>query len=188
VSNGEGLLSNNGASICNLVTGDATRAYLTTAAIKDESQGIGESKAFLGFFLSPSGYLRSFTLFIGEFIKERPGGARTGRGSTADAPGLKYAGIRAPTSRDVNVADHRRDVPRQAHHLRQLHRLRRLAAAGPSGVDRSGLDGVDRAIARCQGHRQAPRPTSSRACRTTARAWVRPTSSARREPRPVRVI
>ena len=47
VSNGEGLLSNNGASICNLVTGDATRAYLTTAAIKDESQGIGDSKAFL---------------------------------------------------------------------------------------------------------------------------------------------
>jgi len=32
VSNGEGLLSNNGVSICNLVTGDATRAYVTTAA------------------------------------------------------------------------------------------------------------------------------------------------------------
>ena len=53
VSNGEGLLSNNGASICNLVTGDATRAYLTTAAIKDESQGIGESKAFLGLLPEP---------------------------------------------------------------------------------------------------------------------------------------
>ena len=39
VSNGEGLLSNNGASICNLVTGDATRAYLTTAAIKDKDAG-----------------------------------------------------------------------------------------------------------------------------------------------------
>ena len=34
LSNGEGLLSNNGVSICNLVTGDATRAYITTAAIK----------------------------------------------------------------------------------------------------------------------------------------------------------
>src|SRR4051794_39782046 len=29
VSDGHGLLSNNGASICNLVTGDATRAYMT---------------------------------------------------------------------------------------------------------------------------------------------------------------
>ena len=71
VSNGEGLLSNNGASICNLMTGDATRAYLTTAAIKDEKQGIGDSKAFLGFFMSPSGYLRSFTLFLGERTPRR---------------------------------------------------------------------------------------------------------------------
>ena len=30
LSNGEGLLSNNGVSICNLMTGDATRAYITT--------------------------------------------------------------------------------------------------------------------------------------------------------------
>ncbi len=70
------------------MTGDATRAYLTTAAIKDESQGIGDSKAFLGFFFSPSGYLRSFTLFLGEFIKERsrragPGGPGSSRRCTA---------------------------------------------------------------------------------------------------------
>ena len=71
VSNGEGLLSNNGVSICNLVTGDATRSYLTTAALAEGSRGLGESKAFMGFFFSPTGYLRSFTLFLGEFIKER---------------------------------------------------------------------------------------------------------------------
>ena len=70
------------------MTGDATRAYLTTAAIKDESQGIGESKAFLGFFFSPSGYLRSFTLFLGEFIKELHPGAPdpSVRDPPADAP------------------------------------------------------------------------------------------------------
>ena len=79
VSNGEGLLSNNGVSICNLMTGDATRAYLTTAAIKEQSQGIGDSKAFLGFFFSPTGYLRSFTLFLGEFINERIQARRTRR-------------------------------------------------------------------------------------------------------------
>ena len=54
ISNGEGLLSNNGASICNLMTGDATRSYLTTAAIKAEGGGIGDSQAFLSFFFSPT--------------------------------------------------------------------------------------------------------------------------------------
>ena len=43
LSNGEGLLSNNGVSICNLMTGDATRAYLTTASIKDPEHGIGRA-------------------------------------------------------------------------------------------------------------------------------------------------
>ena len=109
VSNGEGLLSNNGASICNLMTGDATRAYLTTAAIKDESQGIGDSKAFLGFFMSPSGYLRSFTLFLGEFIKELTQARRTRRSGIVPQMhrGLKYAGMRAASNvllRDVNVS------------------------------------------------------------------------------------
>ena len=97
VSNGEGLLSNNGASICNLMTGDATRCYLTTAAIKDESQGIGESKAFMGFFLSPTGYLRSFTLFLGEFVKELFQARRTRRSGIQPQMhrGPKYAGMRA---------------------------------------------------------------------------------------------
>ena len=77
VSNGEGLLSNNGASICNLMTGDATRSYLTTASIKAEGGGIGDSQAFMSFFFSPSGYLRSFTLFLGELIKEMIQARRT---------------------------------------------------------------------------------------------------------------
>ena len=94
VSDGKGLLSNDGVSICNLMTGDATRAYVTTAAIKDQSQGIGDSKAFLSFFFSPNGYLRSFTLFLGEFITERIQARRTRRvGDRApDAPGLQVRG------------------------------------------------------------------------------------------------
>ena len=109
ISNGEGLLSNNGASICNLMTGDATRSYLTTASIKAEGGGIGESKAFLGFFFSPSGYLRSFTLFLGEFIKELTQARRTRRSGIQPQMhrGAKYAGMRAASNvilRDVNVA------------------------------------------------------------------------------------
>ena len=109
ISNGEGLLSNNGASITNLMTGDATRSYLTTASIKAEGGGIGESTAFLPFFFSPSGYLRSFTLFVGEFIKEMGQARRTRRSGIQPQMhrGAKYAGMRAASNvilRDVNVA------------------------------------------------------------------------------------
>lgn len=167
VSNGEGLLSNNGASICNLVTGDATRAYLTTAAIKDESQGIGDSKAFLGFFLSPSGYLRSFSMFLGEFVKELVQARRTRRSGIRPQMhrGLKYAGMRAASNvllRDVNTsliieemyrgtnviyADFT-DYDELAHHC------------GPERVESfEALDGVDRAIATLEkAAKDAPRP------------------------------
>ncbi len=167
VSNGEGLLSNNGASICNLMTGDATRAYLTTAAIKDEKQGIGESKAFLGFFMSPSGYLRSFTLFLGEFIKELTQARRTRRSGIVPQMhrGMKYAGMRAASNvllRDVNVsliieemyrgtnviyADFT-DYDELAHHC------------GPERVESfEALDGVDGAISTIEKAAQSsPRP------------------------------
>src|SRR6476646_3635237 len=95
LSNGEGLLSNDGASICNLVTGDATRAYITTAAIKSSEHGLGDSTAFVGFFLSPNGYLRSCTMFGGEFLKERLQARRTVR-SGVQPPvhrGFRYAGL-----------------------------------------------------------------------------------------------
>jgi hypothetical protein len=167
VSNGEGLLSNNGASICNLMTGDATRAYLTTAAIKDESQGIGDSKAFLGFFLSPTGYLRSFTLFLGEFFKELFQARRTRRSGIRPQMhrGMKYAGMRAASNvllRDVNTsliieemyrgtnviyADFT-DYDELAHHC------------GPERVESfEALDGIDRALATlAKAAVDAPRP------------------------------
>ncbi len=167
LSNGEGLLSNNGASICNLMTGDATRSYLTTAAIKDESQGIGDSKAFMGFFFSPTGYLRSFTLFLGEFIKELVQARRTRRAGIQPQMhrGMKYAGMRAASNvflRDVNtslVIDEMyrgtnviycdfTDYDELAHHC------------GPERVESfEALDGVDAAIAvLAKAAEDAPRP------------------------------
>ena len=131
LSNGEGLLSNNGASICNLMTGDATRSYLTTAAIKAEGGGIGESQAFMSFFFSPTGYLRSFTLFLGELFKEMFQARRTRRAGIRPQMhrGLKYAGYASsqqrPAPRCQHLLDHRGDVPRHERHLRRLHRLRR---------------------------------------------------------------
>jgi uncharacterized membrane protein YvlD (DUF360 family) len=167
LSNGEGLLSNNGVSICNLVTGDATRSYMTTAAIKDKSQGIGDSKAFAGFFLSPTGYLRSFTMFLGEFLKETVQSRRTRRSGLKPQMhrGLKYAGMRAATNvllRDVNTsliidemyrganviyADFT-DYDELAHHC------------GPERVESlQALDGVDAAIGTlAKAAEDAPRP------------------------------
>jgi uncharacterized membrane protein YvlD (DUF360 family) len=167
ISNGEGLLSNNGASITNLVTGDATRSYLTTASIKAEGGGIGESTAFLPFFFSPSGYLRSFTLFTGEFIKELSQARRTRRSGVQPQMhrGMKYAGMRAASNvilRDVNVAliieemyrgtnviyADFTDYDELAHHC------------GPERVESfEALDGVDRAIATLvHAAENAPRP------------------------------
>jgi uncharacterized membrane protein YvlD (DUF360 family) len=167
ISNGQGLLSNNGASICNLLTGDATRSYLTTAAIKAEGGGIGDSQAFLSFFFSPSGYLRSFTLFLGEFIKELTQARRTRRAGIRPQMhrGMKYAGMRAASNvllRDVNTsliidemyrgtnviyADFT-DYDELAHHC------------GPERVESfEALDGVDRAIATLiKATDEAPRP------------------------------
>jgi uncharacterized membrane protein YvlD (DUF360 family) len=167
LSNGEGLLSNNGASICNLVTGDAARAYLTTAAIKDESQGIGDSKAFLSFFFSPTGYIRSFTLFLGEFIKELIQARRTRRAGIVPQMhrGMKYAGMRAASNvllRDVNVSLIIEEMYRGANVIyADFTDYDELAHhCGPERVESfEALDGVDRAIAALEKAAQgAPRP------------------------------
>ncbi len=167
VSNGEGLLSNNGVSVCNLVTGDATRAYVTTAAIKDEAQGIGDSKAFFGFFLSPSGYLRSFTLFLGEFIKERYQARRTRRSGVQPQMhrGMKYAGMRAASNvllRDVNVSLIIEEMYRGANVIyADFTDYDELAHhCGPERVESlQALDGVDEAIGTlAKAAEDAPRP------------------------------
>jgi uncharacterized membrane protein YvlD (DUF360 family) len=167
LSNGEGLLSNNGVSICNLVTGDATRSYLTTASIRDPEHGIGESRALTSFFFSPTGYLRSVTMFLGELVKELFQARRTRRSGIRPQMhrGLKYAGMRAASNvflRDVNTsliivemyrganviyADFT-DYDELAHHC------------GPERVESfQALDGIDAAIATLvKAAKDAPRP------------------------------
>jgi uncharacterized membrane protein YvlD (DUF360 family) len=70
VSNGRGLLSVDGVSIGNLLTGDAPRSYLTMAALADPSHGIGRSEGFFAFFLSPYTYVGSIILAAAEAMKE----------------------------------------------------------------------------------------------------------------------
>jgi hypothetical protein len=67
---GEGLLSNDGASVGNLVSGDAVRSYITMDTIKDKGQGLGRSQTFTAFFASPYNYLHTVVLTVAEVIKE----------------------------------------------------------------------------------------------------------------------
>ena len=153
-SNGEGLLSNDGVSICNLVTGDATRSYLTTAALAEGPRGLGDSTAFYGIFLSPSGYLRSTALFMAEFGKERYQAFRSRRRGILPQlhRGYKYAGMRAASNvllRDVNVSLVIEEMYRGANVIyADFTDYDEIAHhSGPERVEAfDALDGIDSAI------------------------------------------
>ena len=70
VSNGQGLLGQGGASIGNLLSGDATRSFLTAATLDDPAREIRRSHVLDWFFISPYSYIRWTLLSIGEVIKE----------------------------------------------------------------------------------------------------------------------
>jgi hypothetical protein len=167
LSNGEGLLSNGGVSICNLMSGDAERAYMTAGTLKDKTQGLGDSQAFLGFFFSPSGYLRSISMFIGEFVKERVQARRTRRSGIQPQMhrGLKYAAMRAGSNvilRDVNVALIIEEMYRGANVIyADFTDYDELAHhCGPERIESfAALDGVDAAIGSiAKAAEDAPRP------------------------------
>jgi hypothetical protein len=71
ISNGEGLLSPGGASISNIFTGDADRAFLVMSTIKVKERGLGRSDAFAWFFVSPYNYMVMGAKYVAEVVKER---------------------------------------------------------------------------------------------------------------------
>ncbi|HEX2469672.1 MAG TPA: phage holin family protein [Candidatus Limnocylindrales bacterium] len=166
-SNGEGLLSNDGVSICNLVTGDAVRSYVTTAALADGSRGLGDSRAFFPFFFSPTGYLRSFTRFLGEFALERIQNRRMRRAGVEPRldRSMKYAGMRAASNvllRDVNVSLIIEEMYRGANVIyADFTDYDEIAHhSGPERVEAfQALDGIDAAFATiAKAAEDAPRP------------------------------
>jgi uncharacterized membrane protein YvlD (DUF360 family) len=166
-SNGEGLLSNDGVSICNLVTGDAVRSYVTTAALAEGSRGLGDSRAFFSFFFSPTGYLRSFTKFLGEFVLERVQNRRMRRAGVQPRldRSFKYAGMRAASNvllRDVNVSLIIEEMYRGANVIyADFTDYDEIAHhSGPERVEAfQALDGIDAAIATlAKAAEDAPRP------------------------------
>jgi len=167
ISNGEGLLSNDGASVGNLFSGDAARSYMTMATIKDKSQGLGKSTSFYSFFASPYNYLGMVTRFCAEIFKEYYQASKQSRAGVIPTlhRGMPYPIARATTNvalRDLStsivVEEMYRGTPviyvdftdydEIAHH------------SGPErGESLDAIDGVDGAIATLEkAAGSAPRP------------------------------
>ena len=69
VSDGRGLLADDGAGIGNLVTGDAPRTYLTMASIYEPASP-DEHRRLRGFYVGTVNYIRLAVLMVGEVGKE----------------------------------------------------------------------------------------------------------------------
>ena len=69
ISDGTGLLAGDGASVGNLVTGDAPRSYLTMATIA-EGASPDDERRLRGFFVTTVDYVRLLVLMVGEVVKE----------------------------------------------------------------------------------------------------------------------
>jgi uncharacterized membrane protein YvlD (DUF360 family) len=69
VSDGTGLLADDGASIGNLLDGDAPRSYLTMATI-GEGAPSGDARRLRGFLATSVNYVRLLVLMTGEVVKE----------------------------------------------------------------------------------------------------------------------
>jgi len=69
ISDGTGLLVDNGASVGNLVTGDAPRSYLTMATIA-EGASTDDERRLRGLFVTSVDYIRLLVLMVGEMAKE----------------------------------------------------------------------------------------------------------------------
>ncbi len=69
ISDGTGLLADDGASIGNLVTGDAPRSYLTMATIAKDAPA-DDGRRLRGLFVTTVNYIRLLVLMAGEVAKE----------------------------------------------------------------------------------------------------------------------
>ena len=70
VSDGKGLLADEGVSISNLFSGDAAISLLTMSGMKQPKEGLGPSQSYAAFFTHPAGFVRAVVLSIAEVVKE----------------------------------------------------------------------------------------------------------------------
>ena len=167
ISDGSGLLSNGGASVGNLFSGDAARSYISVASLRDPTQGLGQSQAFIAFFASPYNWLGTLLRFLAEIAKEYVQAWRAERAGIVPRirRGMPYPIARAVTNvvlRDLSTALVIEEMHRGApvvyvdytDYDEIAHR------SGPErGESLDALDGVDRAIATLEAAAaSAPRP------------------------------
>ena len=109
ISDGHGLLTDDGVSISNLFSGDAPVSLLTMSGLKERSRGLGPSQSYAAFFTHPAGILRAVILTVGEMVKEMFQARRQVRRGVEPRihRGGSYVLLRAVTNvflRDLNVA------------------------------------------------------------------------------------
>ena len=162
------------------------RSYLTTAALRGGFAGLGDSAAFYGFFLSPSGYLRAMAFFLGEFAKERYQAFRTRRRGVVPQlhRSYKYAGMRAASNvllRDVNVSLIIEEMYRGANVIyADFTDYDEIAHhSGPERVEAlDALDGIDEAFATiAKAAAEGPRPYRMVVLSDHGQSLGRPSSS-----------
>jgi uncharacterized membrane protein YvlD (DUF360 family) len=114
LSNGRGLLADNGISISNVFSGDAPTSLLTMSTVGTGARHRGPTRGVSTYLVHPFGLTRSLVLTAGEMVKELYQGRR--QRSRAIEPRvrrpLSYVALRGVTNvllRDLNltlVADH----------------------------------------------------------------------------------
>jgi uncharacterized membrane protein YvlD (DUF360 family) len=153
VSDGAGLLADDGASIGNLVTGDAPRSYLTMATIA-QGASADDERRMRGFFVTTVNYIRLLVLMVGEVAKELYQAERQ-RGRSVEPRmrrGLQFAVERAVSNialRTVSTALVIEEMHSRAPTI-YVDYTGYDAIAHHSGPERAeaidALDGIDRAI------------------------------------------
>ncbi|GAA1774344.1 phage holin family protein [Nocardioides hankookensis] len=108
-SDGRGLLADDGVSVSNLFTGDATTAYATMSAIGRANESRESRRAISEFLSRPNGFARSMSRAVSEIARERFQATRAVRRDIRPRVhrGWAFAGERAGLSgviRDLNTA------------------------------------------------------------------------------------
>jgi len=109
LSDGHGLLADDGVSISNLFSGDATTSQLTMSSLENRGKALGASGSYAAFLTHPTGLARGITLTIGEMLKELFQARRQRRQDVRPRMhrGGPYVALRGVTNvllRDLNVA------------------------------------------------------------------------------------
>jgi len=109
ISDGRGLLADDGVSISNLFSGDAPTSLLSMSGLRDKDVGLGPSSSYAAFFTHPAGFVRAVVMSLGEMVKEVFQARRQERRDVRPRihRGGSYVALRAVTNvllRDLNVA------------------------------------------------------------------------------------